>query len=65
MVKVVYTTDMAHCRGNNCPLKGGCRRFELYCIWEKVKPDNIVFFAIEQYEQKTKKCKLYVDLKMF
>lgn len=55
--------DIAHCRGNNCPLKESCHRFELYCILEKVNLNNIVFFTIEQYDQKTNKCKLYIPIK--
>ena len=59
---VNYTTDMAHCFGNHCPLKESCHRFELYVIWEKANLNNIVFFTIEQYDQKTNKCKLYIQI---
>lgn len=54
-----YTTDMAHCCGNNCPLKGCCRRFELYVIWEKANLNNSALFTIEHYDKETNKCKLY------
>lgn len=57
-----YTTDMAHCFGNNCPLKGSCRRFELYVIWEKSCLNNQAFFTIEHYNQNTGKCKLYIPI---
>ena len=59
---VNYTTDMAHCRGNNCPPKGSCRRFELYVIWEKANLNNNAFFTIEHYNQNTGKCKLYIPI---
>ena len=60
--KTNYTTDMAHCCGNNCPLKGSCLRFELYVIWKKANLSNLVFFTIEQYDPKTNKCKLYIPI---
>ena len=60
---VNYTTDMAHCRGNNCPPKGSCRRFELYVIWEKANLNNNAFFTIEHYDKETNKCKLYIPIK--
>lgn len=57
-----YTTDIAHCCGNNCPLRGSCRRFELYVIWEKANINNNAFFTIENYDKETNKCKLYIPI---
>lgn len=60
--KTNYTTDIAHCCGNNCPLRGSCRRFELYVIWEKANINNNAFFTIENYDKETNKCKLYIPI---
>lgn len=59
-----YNTDIAHCFGNNCPLRGQCRRFELYVIWEKAELNNNAFFTVEQYDKKTNQCKLYIERKL-
>ena len=59
-----YTTDIAHCCGNNCPIKGNCRRFELYVIWEKSCLNNQAFFTIERYDKETNKCNLYIVRKV-
>lgn len=60
--KTIYTTDTAHCCGNNCPLKESCRRFELYVIWEKANLNNNAFFTIEHYDKETNKCNLYIPI---
>lgn len=64
--KTNYTTDIAHCCGYNCPLKGNCRRFELNVIWEKscleCDNNNQAFFTTEHYDKEANECKLYMPI---
>lgn len=60
MGKVVYTTDVAHCMGRDCPPRETCYRYWLHKN-NKAKYSGMSFapYIDEEYNYETEECEMF------
>lgn len=62
MGKVVYTTDIAHCMGEDCPIRNKCVRFYNHQR-AHVFSNECVPYTEEQYDFETGECEMFKPIK--
>ena len=62
MGKVVYTTDVAHCMGGDCPIRNKCVRFYNHQR-AHVFSNECVPYTEEQYNLENEECEMFKPIK--
>ena len=56
--KIIYTTDVAHCMGIDCPIRNKCVRFYNHQRVH-VFSNECVPYTEERYDFETEECEMY------
>ena len=57
--KITYTTDVAHCGGEDCAIRKNCVRYRLFCMWIKRPYKFVSFVEFPAYNSKTEQCEMF------
>lgn len=55
-----YNADIAHCSGQNCPLREECKRYRLYCMIATSPVLHYASFISPEYNSGTKECEMFL-----
>lgn len=54
-----YTTDIAHCGGEDCDIRDKCMRYQLYLMWAKRPYKFAPFIEYPAYDGTNKTCETF------